>query len=908
MTNPLPVRSAEEADRALRADIHLLGTLLGETITAFGGDDLFQRVETTRRASRRLRDGDGSAQALLDEGLQGLPASLARELTRAFSTYFALANMAEQVQRIRRRRDQQQDGHPAQPGSLLAVLQTLRERGLSLEAVRASLAGMRIEPVFTAHPTRAVRRTLLAKAQRIARTLVDRLEQPAPTPHEAQRMEQRLRTEIEQIWQTGEQPMARPTVSDEVEYVLFYLSETIYRVVPGFYEALALALDAVYGQGAGDGLPTGLLRFGTWVGGDMDGNPNVGPETILATLARQREVVLRLYEGEVLRLHEQLSQSLGRARFSRAVLDLAARCARQESASRAGSPLRYEDMPYRVILQAVAGRLRATREERGPAYAGPGEFRADLATLADSLEAGGGQGAAALLRRLLRRVDTFGFHLAALDIRQDALVHRRAAGAALGIVDFAGLPAAARVDALRQALRAEPGAAELPHDEELLRCLETLRAVREARRRFGSTAVGPYIISMAQGADDALALLLLARMAGLVDAGGATELDIAPLFETVDDLDGAAATLRALLDDPLYRAHQRSRGDEQLVMLGYSDSSKISGLPASRWALHRAQEELVAIADGAGLRLSFFHGRGGTVGRGGGKPRQAILADPCGALRGRLRVTEQGEIVHAKYGLRGIAERTLELTAGAVLETSALCSPRSQPAPEWTAAMDLVAGAARADWNALVHEDPHFLDYFRSGTPIDIIERLQIGSRPAARRSGQGVADLRAIPWVFAWTQSRHGLPGWYGLAAGLAAAEQEHGLARLREMAARWPFFSTLLADVEMVLAKADMPIAARYAALAGPRGAGIFSRIAAAHGETVERVLALREGRELLEQEPALKRSIALRNPYVDPISRLQVDLLARWREGNREDRELEAALFDTVRGIARGLQNTG
>lgn len=903
-----PSRSAAEADRALRADVHLLGAMLGETIRAFGGEELYERVETVRRASIRLRGGDGDAAAELSSALDGLPPALARELTRAFSTYFSLANMAEQVQRIRRRREQQRPGHPPQPGSLLAAVASLKERGLPLEAVRETLGRLRIEPVFTAHPTRAVRRSLLAKSQRIARALVDRLEQPDPTPGEARRIEERLRTEIEQIWQTGEQPMARPTVSDEVEYVLFYIAEVIYRVVPGFYEALEAALEEVYGPGSGAGLPASLVRFGTWVGGDMDGNPNVGPETMLATLSRQREVVLGLYETEAKRLYGQFSQTIGRATVSPAVVARARECARLDLPGRAALPGRYADMPYRGILLAIRGRLEATRLEHGPVYDGPQELRADLALIEESLTAAGGGGALSLVRRLLRRVDTFGFHLAALDVRQDSLVHRRAAGRLLGIEGFADLPRDERARRLDAALAQPDPADEPPHDDELVLTLETLRTVRTARRRFGVEAVGPYIVSMAQGPDDALALLLLARRAGLVEDSGAVPLDIAPLFETVDDLENARATLSALLADERYRAHLARRGMKQLVMLGYSDSSKISGLPASRWALYRAQEELVAVAEAAGVTLSFFHGRGGTVGRGGGKPRQAILADPCGALQGRLRLTEQGEIVHGKYGLRGIAERTLELMGGAVLETTALCSPRSRPLPEWTAAMDTVAGEGRAAWNALVREDAAFFDYFREATPIDVIERLQIGSRPASRRSGRGVENLRAIPWVFAWTQSRHGLPGWYGLGEGLAAAERSHGPAALRTMAADWPFFATMLADVEMVLAKADMGIAERYSGLAGAEGARLFARVRDSFEDTRARVLALREGRELLEREPALRRSIELRNPYVDPMSRLQVDLLARWRASGREDRDLELALFDTVRGIARGMQNTG
>ena len=530
---------------------------------------------------------------------------------------------------------------------------------------------------------------------------------------------------------------------------------------------------------------------------------------------------------------------------------------------------------------------------------------------------------------------TFGFHLATLDLRQDSEVHRRAAGRLLEEADFAARPAPARAAALRRALgdavtaattmttvaptataaTSTPATAAPPSrdadtaaDAELHRCLDVLRTAAAMRRRHGPSALGPYIISMAQGADDILAVLLLARAAGLVAADGHVDLDIAPLFETVDDLERAAATLDDLLRDAICREHLRARGDRLLVMLGYSDSSKISGLLASRWALYNVQSDLAARADAAGIGLTFFHGRGGTVSRGGSKPREAVLADPCGALRGRLRVTEQGEIVHLKYGLRGIAGRTLELLAGAVLETTVLCSPRSRPRPEWVAVMEAAARAGRDDYRRLVHDHADFHDFFRGATPIDVIERLAIGSRPPSRRSGRGVENLRAIPWNFAWTQDRLLLPAWYGVGRGLTEAAAAHGEPVLQDMAREWPFFANLLADLAMVLVKADIGIAARYAALAGPAGAAVFPIVRSRWEETREWVLRLRDEDELLDREPALQGSLRRRGPVIDPLCLLQVDLLARWRAGDRQDAALESALFETVRGIAQGLQNSG
>ena len=910
--------SADQPDptlnQSLRDDVHLLGDLLGQVLQEQGGPQLFPRVEAARGAARERRAGNPAADADLARQLDGLSAADARELTRAFSSFFSLVNLAEQVHRIRRRREQSRPGRPPQPGSLAAVLADLAAKGLDAGQVRAALASLEVMPVFTAHPTRAVRRTMLAKSQRMARTLSLRLDRADPTPREAARERADLRREIELAWQTDEQPAARPTVADEAEYVLFHLVEVVYRVLPGFYESLAQAFEAAFGPGAGSPLPCPVVRFGSWVGGDMDGNPNVGPATIAATLDRQRALILDCYRREAADLADELSQSAARVRVAPAVLQRieAYRALMPDRA--AALPRRSADMPYRLLLLLVQARLEAALVDAPGAYAAVDELLADVRVVADSLRApGGGGGGLALVEAFERRVLTFGFHLATLDLRQDSEVHRRVAGRLLGDEAFATRAPAERAARLRAALQAAPPR-ELPADDESRRALDVMRTVAAARRRHGPRALGPYIISMAQSADDVLAVLLIAHAAGLreavdaIGAGGAIDLDVAPLFETVDDLERAAATLGSLLDDDLVRRHLAARGDRQLVMLGYSDSSKISGIAASRWALYRVQEELANRADAAGVDLTFFHGRGGSVGRGGGKTREAVLADPCGALRGHLRLTEQGEIVHTKYGLRGIAGRTLELMTGAVLETTVLCSPRSRPDPAWVAVMDLAASAGRADYQRLVHDHPLFHDYFRAATPIDVIERLEIGSRPASRRGGRGVENLRAIPWVFAWTQNRHLLPAWFGVGRGLTEAAAAHDEQVLREMAAHWPFFTNLLSDLAMVLAKSDLDIAARYAALAGPAGDEVFPIIRARLAETREWVLRLRDEDELLDREPALQRSIRLRNPYVDPISLLQVDLLARWRATDREDAELEKALFETVRGISQGLQNTG
>jgi len=433
------------------------------------------------------------------------------------------------------------------------------------------------------------------------------------------------------------------------------------------------------------------------------------------------------------------------------------------------------------------------------------------------------------------------------------------------------------------------------------------RALARSRERYGDGALGPYVISMAQGPDDALAVLLLARAGGCVEAGR-VPLDIAPLFETVDDLEHGPDVLRALCEDPVYAAHLETRGRRQVVMLGYSDSNKDGGIVASRLGLDRAQERLVAAADDLGLRLTLFHGRGGSISRGGSKPRAAILAAPPGALGAHARATEQGEIIGAKYGLRGIASRTLEVSVGALLERTAGGDPARAATDEERAIADTLRAASLARYRALVHDEPDFPALFQGMTPIDVIERLEIGSRPARRREMRGVGDLRAIPWVFAWTQCRAVLPGWYGIGSGLAAALETHGVDTVRRAARESAVLRTLVADVEMVLAKSDLEIAARYAELAGTVGERLFPQLLAEHALSVETILELAESRELLERDPTLQRAIRLRNPYVDPMSLLQVDVLGRWRAGGREDAGLERVLVQTVRGIARGLRNTG
>jgi phosphoenolpyruvate carboxylase len=889
-------------DAPLREDVHRLGAMVGRMLAEQGGEGFFQRVEQVRTASIRRRR-EGRAVDDLAESLAGLDAAEAEALARAFAAYFQAVNTAERVHRIRRRRDYQREGGAPQPESLLAVLQRLKAQGASADELLQWLYKLKVEPVFTAHPTEAIRRSLLEKEQAIVRALVDNFD-PTRTPQERKEDDDRIFTALSAGWQTAEASPIRPSVQDEHHHVGFYLANPIYRIVPAFYELLADALQEVYGVAVP--LPR-LLSFATWVGGDMDGNPNVGAETIANSLATQRAHVLEHYIADVEGLARQLSQTDDRVPFDAALLKRLADYRQQFPRAAATIRPRHADMPYRCLLTLIGARLEATLDDGNEeGYHSADELLDDLLLIVHGLIDHRGLNAGAYaVRRLIWRVRTFGFHMARLDVRQDSRVHDDALAALLRDESWTQRAPAERSTVLRPYASGER-TLEKTDDAQA----ESLRAVfatlHESRQRYGVDAIGLYIISMARSAADVLAVLALARHGGFT-AGDHVPLDIAPLFETVDDLKNAPNTLRALLDDPVYRAHLRAREDCQWVMLGYSDSGKDGGTLASRWGLQRAQVELLEVAQQAGIRLAFFHGRGGSASRGGARITPALMSSPRGSVNGILRVTEQGEVIHRKYGIRALALRNLEQTVGAVLRASV--RPREEEAREaaWRDIMTAMAAESRRAYRAFVDREG-FVDYFRAATPIDVIEQMALGSRPSRRRSMRGVEDLRAIPWVFAWTQCRSIITGWYGLGTALEAAAAKHGEETLREMARDWPFFANALDDVEMVLAKCDLDIAEAFSKLAGSLHDTFFGMIREEFERTRRWLLKLKRSEELLRDDPRLSLSIRLRNPYVDPMSLLQVDLLQRWRATERKDDHLLRALVACVNGVAQGLQNTG
>ncbi|MCH8335709.1 MAG: phosphoenolpyruvate carboxylase, partial [Proteobacteria bacterium] len=744
----------EDKDQPLRDDVRTLGTLVGELLKDQGGDELFDVVENARLRSIRRREGNEIPGEELAELVGDLDLSLAMQVIRAFSTYFQMVNTAEKVHRIRRRRAYLQEVGQYQPGGLEETMVKLKAAGLDLPALQNLLDRICIEPVFTAHPTEPTRRTILRKEQRIVRHLIDMLN-PTMTVQETHTCLENIKLEMTTGWQTDENPSEQMTVADELEHVMFFMTDILYRAMPPFYEDIENAAIRVYGDEGKQLEVPGLIRFASWVGGDMDGNPNVNAKTIRSTLARQRSLILDLYYRECRNLSAKLSQSSRRVAVDPVILSTIEHYRSMFQQAYHAVPARHRDMPYRVFLRLIQSRLQATYDDDAYPYENVSQFRADIQLVAQSLDANKGEHAGLFaVKRLLRRIDTFGFHFLTLDVRQDALVHRQVVGELLGEDDWLEWNPEDRAKRIVEAIELRDSAPD-SQSVSARKTLAVFHAIAVCKRKYGDHAIGPFIVSMTQGPDDILSVLLLANWSELHNRHFEVPLDITPLLETVDDLQKGQEILRSLLGNNMYRQHLQRRSNRQIVMIGYSDSNKNAGLASARWALQEAQTALARLFREQDIELNLFHGRGGTISRGGAKTHTAVLGAPPGTVNGRLRVTEQGEIINEKYGLRGIALRTLEQAVGSVALATAMPEHRGNDMPEWHEMMQVVADVSRDTYRKLVFESPRFYEYFRRGTPIDLIERMRIGSRPSSRRGGEGVEDLRAIPWVFAWTQSR---------------------------------------------------------------------------------------------------------------------------------------------------------
>ncbi|HET8626497.1 MAG TPA: phosphoenolpyruvate carboxylase [Thermomicrobiales bacterium] len=912
---------AEPIDR-LRDDVHLLGALVGEVLREQVGPDLFDAVEHLRTTAIALRATDAPdpdrERALLD-WVQAQPTTRLLQLVRAFGIYFHLINLAEQHHRVRRLREQAREGAPLHESAAAAV-GALRADGVDEAALRDGLRALEVHPVFTAHPSEARRRTLRHHLA-AAGAAIAALDDPRATPAERAAMLDALRARITLLWQTAETRLERPTVLDEVQSVLAVLAGTVYDVASGAYRALAAALAAAYPDlGAADA--PRLLRFGSWVGGDRDGNPAVTPDVTRAAARLMRAAVLRRYVQEVEALGRDLSVS---ARLAGAAPALLASLERDREDLGVQPVRRWRDEPYRRKLGLAAERLRRTAADQPGGYADPAALLADLGQVAESLAArGGGRVAAGPVADLRRRVETFGFHLAELEVRQHADRHTAAVAELLGL---AGLPGYADLDderrqaALEERLAGPPLA---PPREALSAAtretLDTFRAMAEIQQASGPAACQTCIVSMSRAPADALAVLFLAREASLFAwPGGAApatcRLDVVPLFEQIAELRACGEILARLLASLPYRAAVAARGGRQQVMVGYSDSNKDGGYLAATWHTYLAQKALARAARAAGVELIVFHGRGGAIGRGGGPMGRAILARPPEARRPVLKVTEQGEVIAARYDHPAIAGRHLEQVVHALL-FGALGRDDAAPPADGPAAMERLAAASRRHYEALVRETPGFLDFFRQVTPFLELGTLNLASRPVSRVGARGRAialdDLRAIPWVFSWTQVRANLPGWYGLGSALAAEIAAGGLPRLQAMYRGWRFFAMALDNAQLSLGTADLPTVRRYATLADG-GGDVLAALVAEYERSVAAVLRVTGQGALLEGSPVLARSIRLRNPYVDALHVAQLALLRRYRALPDGAPEAErAALLDaihhSINGIAAGLQTTG
>ncbi len=911
---------------SLRRDVSYLGRVLGDTLVEQEGPELLALEESIRalakaRRTEGSRRAQGEATTKLEAEIAALDVPTAERVARAFAHYFQLVNLAEQHHRVRRYRAYSQ-ADAGRAGTVGATLKGL-SKDVPRETALALLARAEVELVFTAHPTEAQRRTVLEKHRRISTLLAKRDMASVLTPAELAENDRAIREEVALLWQTDEIRNDRPRVGDEVKNTLFYLEEVLHPLIPRFYDAVTAAISAEYADAPR--VPS-FLKFGTWVGADMDGNPNVTPDVAVDTSLAQAARALALHSHELTGLGDALSQSSRRVPASKALeASIVADEARMPELT-AELRARAKNEPYRRKASFMAARITCTREAIlrarreghtreapavGTGYANAQELLADLAVIEASLvENRGARAGLTRVRGLRRQVEVFGFHLARLDVRVPAEWVRAATRAALWLADDTKLDTATLARALDARLPARP-------DTDGMKAVE---AVARIRALVGVGGADAFILSMARGRDDMLSTLVLARIAGLYRPDeGVADISVVPLFETLDDLSRCGDEVESAVTHPSYAKYLALRGNTQEVMIGYSDSNKDAGMLAASFALYRAQQALVEVSKKHGVAIKIFHGRGGSIGRGGGPAQRAVESLPPNAIDGRFKLTEQGEVLGWKYLLPEIAERNLELVAGGVLHASLVSSyPAGDGGREiagYETIFGEVADVALTRYRALVR-DPAFVPFFQAVTPLTEIGAMPLGSRPARRANpgGTRIEDLRAIPWVFAWTQSRLMLPGWYGAGAALRALLKRHGVEAAQRMRARWPFFASTLDAVAVALATADMGIAQHYAALGddAPETRRFFANVALDHGRAVRAVCRIYGQETLLAQKPTLARSIELRNPYVDPLSFLQIELLRRKRallaKGAEVPADLERAILLTINGVAAGLRNTG
>ncbi len=922
----------EPTDARLRQSVRTLGNLLGETIIEQEGQTVFDLEEEMRALTRAQRGGDSSAGARLLELTRTLTQDGDRTeaVLKAFTTYFQLINLAEEQQRVRVLRERmaqaQLEKRPMRE-TIAAAVQALKADGMQPYEMRQMLNDLLIMPVFTAHPTEAKRRTILLKLQGLARQLHD-LDYSVLLPSEETAILDAIRETLVALWQSDENRERRPTVLDEVRQGLYFFETTLFELVPKIYFELSRALEEAWPDES-FAIPA-FLRYGSWMGGDRDGNPFVTLEVTEAALREQKGQALKLYAQAVENLYGHLSVAKTRMGFSQPFLDSLAEDMKLVSGDELEVLERFALEPYRQKSILIYRRLMATMRQNEQAwghetddpraYPDAGTFIRDLELIQESLRQNNGWRLAdGRFATLVQQARIFGFHLATLDVRQHSDRHRDAMAEIYARyhpgTDYRALSEADKVAWLVEEIRGQrPLTAQLNFSESTNETIALFRLIQTAQERVGPQAIQTYIISMTTSVSHMLEVLLLAKDAGLFG-----KIGVVPLFETIEDLKNAAAVMEQMFETPIYREHLALRGNSQQIMIGYSDSNKDGGYLRANWMLYEAQQHLAQVCDAHKMRLTLFHGRGGSIGRGGGPANRAILAQPPGSIKARIKVTEQGEVISNRYSNEVIAHRHLEQLVNAVLLTSGK-RPDYPKEAEWAAVMEETSARAEVHYRALI-QNPAFLRYFNETTPLDQINQLNIGSRPAKRKATSGVSDLRAIPWVFAWSQSRVNLPGWYGLGAGIdswlgetgddkaVGDESTNRLQLLQEMYAEWPFFRTVIDRAQVSMRRADMPIASLYADLTDESvRAAVFARIQDEYARTERVILSITGQAALLDNEEWLQRSINLRNPYIDPLNYIQAALIKHIRNEPESAEALLPVLLLSVNGVAAGLQGTG
>ncbi|MCT8139177.1 phosphoenolpyruvate carboxylase [Anaerobacillus sp. CMMVII] len=907
----------------LRNDVKKLGNILGEILVHHGGVPLLEKVEAIREKTKNLRENYNEElyQNLKDE-ISSLKPPVRQQVIRAFSIYFHLVNIAEQNHRIRRQRQYQlQDEGTVQPVSIESAVVSLKENEFSEDAIQHVLNDLSLELIITAHPTEATKRTVLETQKRIS-TLLQQFDNPMVTKKQRKDLDESLFNEVTALWQTDELRERKPTVLDEVKNGLYYFDQTLFEVLPGIHQELENQLQSYYPEH--DWNVPNFLSFGSWIGGDRDGNPNVNPEVTWETLILQRKLVLKKYKAAITDLMRRFSQSTTRVSVS---ADFIHSVDEDEKLYlEQGEVWPIEAEIYRRKFAVILKRLRNVgQSEHG--YHAAEELLADLRSILASAEKHQpANNKLKSIRKLVRQVELFGFHLATLDIRNHSGEHEAAVTEILKAVNitenYAALAEAEKVEILEKILN-EPRPLLLSQEDyskETQAIINVFQMIKKAHSEFGSRSIEVYLISMTQSASDLLEVLVLAKEAGIyrLHADGTVEshLHVAPLLETVDDLIAGPRIMKKLFEMDVYRNHIRERGNHQEIMLGYSDGSKDGGTLTANWELFKAQKEIHNMAKNFEIRLKFFHGRGGSLGRGGGPLNRSILSQPAETLGDGVKITEQGEVLSSRYLLEDIAYRNLEQAASALLEASANASKNLLQGyvreKAWEDAMEAISRQSLLKYQSLVFKDPDFLTYFKEATPLRELGALNIGSRPMSRKGSERFEDLRAIPWVFAWTQSRQMIPAWYAAGTGLHsfATLGEENLQLLQNMYAKWPFFQSTINNLQMALLKADLQTAREYIHLVEDKTIAnrIFQDISDEYNRTKEVLLQITGNQELLDHSPNIKESVKRRNPYVDPLNFLQVNLIQNMRSTDEESEELLTEVLLTISGVAAGLVNTG